>query len=101
MSDKPSFKVIFKINGLFLRALISAGVAWLFWQGYRSGSFVMGGFAGMFAATGGFLLLKALFELFTLSLRITHWGRFKRKGAAPKADPVARQEELRAKGLIR
>lgn len=101
MSDQPTLADIGRINSACLRAAFGFAGAWLFWR------LAVPGFEAflLFSAIWGFggLLCagKACIEIAKLLLRMRRWSRFKRQGVDPKADPIAHEQELRAKGLIK
>ena len=101
MSDTSTWPQIWKINGRFLRATFCAGFAWLCWQGYLAGIGWLGLFAVMFACGALIHGVIALFGAIRMIVGSFKWRRFKRTGVAPKADPVARETDLRKAGLIR
>lgn len=101
MSGSSGWAKVLKINGRFLRATFCGVIAWGCWLGFEAGSVLLGMFAVMFACGtiwhGGI----ALFQSIQIVVGSFKWRAFKRKGAKPKADPVAGEADLRATGLIK
>ncbi|MEO0624685.1 MAG: hypothetical protein AAFU49_12935 [Pseudomonadota bacterium] len=103
MTDAPSgWTTVWKINAACLRVTASGVLAWLFWQGGTEP-----GFEGLLFVAAIFALVAvkhagiALIETVRLVLRARKWARFQAKGAKPKADRMAAEADLKARGLIR
>lgn len=101
MSEGTAWGQVGKINGHFLRASACAGIAWACWQGFEAGSILLGMFTAIFACGAVWHGLIATFQTLRILIGSFKWRRFKRGGAAPKADPVAGEDALRAGGLIK
>ncbi|MEM7399827.1 MAG: hypothetical protein AAF354_12930 [Pseudomonadota bacterium] len=100
MSDVPTLANILKISGLCLRACFGFAGAWIFWRMAVPGFEAFALFAVIWAIGGAICAGKALVELIRMLLRMRKMNAFARKGSDPKADPVAKTDDLRAKGLI-
>ena len=90
-----------QINLDLVRACAGFGLAWVFWQMHRL-EFCMLEFIAVACALAGVKRLgMALFGVGKLILGRRKVGAYRKRGAAPKADALAREEDLRAKGLIK
>ncbi len=101
MSDKPSWKTIGKVNGAFIKAMVALGAGWLFWRMAVPGFDLFGAYGAIFAIGGVALFCAATYQLIRTITKSLTWGRFKAKGKDPKADPMASETDLDAKGLTR
>lgn len=101
MSEVKAWGQVGKINGQFLRASACAGITWACWQGFEAGSILLGCFAVMFASGTVWHGTVALFKTLRILIGSFKWRRFKRGGVTPKADPVAGEDALRTRGLIK
>ena len=82
------WRPILRINGLFVSATIALFYGWLCWQ-MASPEWWAFWLVAMLSALGGALqLLRALFELIGLLLRLRRWRRFEASGVTPRADPM-------------
>jgi len=101
MVDRPAWGAVLQINRTFLSASFSAGIAWLFarigapgWTGWDIVAILFG-----YGALKG--TVRALLGIFWLIQRDLTWSRYRARGAAPKADQLANDADLKAKGLIK
>lgn len=101
MSATPSWKHILKINGHLLAAGLAGAFAWGFDQIGHGDWVLFKLFAAMFAVTALVKFCQALWAITMLILRSLTWARYKRQGVTPKADTLADQAALRARGLIK
>lgn len=101
MSDSSAWAQVGKINGRFLRATFCGGFAWACWQGFEAGSVLLGCFAVMFACGALWHGGMAVFQSIKVIVGSFKWRKFKRSGAKPKADAIATEAELRARGLMK
>lgn len=103
MSESSGFWPTFlKFSAACLRATASGALAWLFWQagalpGFEACLFL----AAIFGLVAVKHTIIAVIEIVRLIRRDLNWARFRRQGAAPKADRMASDAELRKRGLIR
>lgn len=91
---------ILRFSGLCLRASCGFAGAWVFWQMAVPGFEAFALIATIWAIGGAICVGKALVELIRMLLRMRKMSAFARKGSDPKADPMAKADALRAKGLI-
>ncbi|MEM7530456.1 MAG: hypothetical protein AAF416_22955 [Pseudomonadota bacterium] len=102
MTEAPLWPAIWKINGNCLRAAMGFGFGWVFLEWSTAPGFELAAlFAGLFALGGALCAVRAVIGTIKLILRQRRWARYGAQGAAPKADRLAREADLRAKGLIR
>lgn len=101
MSGVSGWTTVWKINGRFLRATFCGGLAWGCWRGFEAGSTLLGLFAVAFVCGAIWHGSIALFQSLQIIIGSIKWRRFKRGGTTPKADPVAVEADLQAKGLIK
>lgn len=101
MSDNITLANVAKFSGLCLRATFGFAGAWLFWRMAAPGFEAFALFAVIWALGGAICACQALFHLCKMLLRLRKMAAFKKKGADPKADPMAKDADLRAKGLTR
>lgn len=101
MTGKLTFKTIRLVNGLFLRAAFGFASGWVFWQLAVPGWEIFKLHAVMLTVGGVICLIKALFHLTVQIIQSLTWARFRAQGSEPKADPIASDEELRAKGYTK
>lgn len=102
VTDPSGWKPVWKINGAFLRAAAGFGLAWLFWQAAQLPGFELVLYlAAVFVIVGVKHAGVALIELIKWIWRIRRWAKYRRQGSAPKADRIASEADLRARGLIK
>ncbi len=100
--DKSGWALVWKINGDFLRASLGLGLGYGFWLlRVSEGHELFGYVAIMFACVGAFRAVTALSGMFKLILSFSKWFRYRKKGAAPKADRMAEDSDLSAGGLFK
>ena len=93
---------IWKINAACLRAAAGFGFAWVFWQGaLLPGWELFLYLAVVFGIVGVKHSGIALIEIVRWIWRMRKWARYRRQGSAPKADRIASEADLRARGLMR
>lgn len=101
MSKSSANPTIWTINGEYLRATLGLGLARLFWEIARPGVDLSAFLALIFAVAGAKRLVIALWLTGRFLLRHRREARFKAQGADPKADPMSKSDDLRAKGLTK
>ena len=102
MADKSGWALVWKINGDFLSAALGLGLGYGFWRLCLSSGFELYGYiAVMFAIVGAFRAATALAGMAKLIFSLRKWARYEKRGAAPKADRLAGEAELRRKGLLK
>ena len=102
MADKTGWALVWKINGDFLRATLSLGIAYGFWLLQTSQGFELYGYAAAICAViGAFRLATGIVGAIKLVLSLRKWARYGKQGATPKADRLAGRTELRRKGLVK
>lgn len=101
MSDKSGWPLVWKINGDFLRALLSFGLGYGFWLLRQSEGFELYGYiAVMFAVVGAFRAATGFAGMVKLMMSLRKWARYQSKGEMLKADKMAGDAELRDRGLL-
>lgn len=90
-------KLVFRLSG----AAILAGAAWVFWQVGVGDWIFFRLVAANFAGGAVICLVQALWHFVQLLRHLSRLGRFKRKGAAPKADRMASAQDLDESGLLK
>lgn len=98
VSPQHPFKIF---NVECLRASASFALAWGCWQAHGPQTMIFGFMAVIFAAVGVKRMWFALAALVRLIKSRRKIERFKASGAAPKADRMAGDDDLRARGLIK
>lgn len=102
MAEDSTRKLQKQINLNALRACGGFGMAWLAWQAYATPDGFFFGFLAACAAVGGAInAVKVLWGLGRLAFAGRGLRGFKRKGAAPKTDRMARTEDLKKRGLLK
>lgn len=99
--ETSSWKAFVEINVNFLRAALGFGLAWGAWQLYAPTTWIFGLIAVVSALAGAMVFMKAVFGITKLILAQRKLASFRSKGAAPKADQLAQNKELRKQGLIK
>ena len=100
MSEVTAWEQIWKINQRYLRALFCGFIAWLCAHGPQAGVNWLVYFAILFAAGAIVHGAIALFQTIKAVVATMRWLRCKSKGADPKADQLARRDDLRKGGLL-
>jgi hypothetical protein len=101
MSDDIGWKPVLEINLNFLRAILGFGLGWWMWN-LSSPEWLLFGFVAVVAAIAGAKrFIQALWGVSRLILRRIKLKRYRRQGARPKADTLAQENDLRARGLIK
>jgi len=101
MTDDIGWKPVLEFSDHMVRASAGFGLGWLLWQmnGPVWPFFI---YVAVCCALGGVVrLLKALGVLMRLFVRAIKLGGYRKKGNAPKADRLATEAELKARGLFR
>ncbi len=93
-------KPVREINIAFLRAAFGFGLAWVSWQLYAPEAFLFGLIAAAAAIGATKRLIEGLWKTWRLMARERKLARYRRQGGAPKADTLADEDDLRARGLI-
>lgn len=83
------------------RTLIAALLAYVVWRAYSPEFYLFGFLAAILAFAALKRFFHALFGIGKLVAGSIRWTGFQRKGAAPKADPIATKAELRRRGLTK
>ncbi|MEP1520924.1 hypothetical protein [Ascidiaceihabitans sp.] len=100
MSDDIGWKPVWEINLNFLRASVGFSLGWLMWQAYSPEWFYFGFVSVLCWIGGAKRLIQALWGLMRLLLRKRKLSRYRRQGTTPKADKLAQENDLRARGII-
>ena len=110
MSADPSHRepvvgfwaTFWKVNLAALRAVASGAIAWWFWRfSDANGLSLLIFAAALFAIIAVKHAVIALVAVIRMIMRQRKWARYRQQGTNPKADRMASEEDLRAKGLIR
>lgn len=101
MSKSSTDPTFWTINAEYLRATLGLGLTWLFWRIAGPNLDLFAFLAVIFAIAGAKRLAIALWLTGRFLLRHRREARFKARGADPKADPMAKSKDLRAKGLTK
>ena len=101
MADKSDWELIKDVNFDALRATGALGMAWITWQAYSPTWFLFGLLAAAFAAGGFICTCRVVINAIRLIIRTTRRARFKAKGTDPKADGMAKMEDLKQRGLTK
>jgi len=100
MSERVTLKAILKINADCLRAALFGALAWGFWQLHSEGDFIFGVFAALFAFGFVKAVVVAIYGIGKLILKQRAQTQYRAQGAKPKADSLARESDLRQRGLL-
>lgn len=99
---ETGWTTIWKINAASLRATASGAIAYgLWWVSLHPGHSIAVFFAVLFAIVGVKHAGIALIELIKWILRTWRWAKYRAQGSPPKADRIASEADLKARGLIR
>lgn len=101
MAGSASSNPIFEINTTFLRGALGLGLGWGAWQIASPELWLFGWVAIVAAAAGTIKVAQGLFGVVKLIRGQRKLAKYERKGVAPKADAMAQERELRARGLIK
>lgn len=101
MFEDVTLTNILKFSMLCLKASFGFWGAWLFWRISVPGFEAFLLFAVIWAAGGAYCAGRALHHLTKMLLRMRRMSRLKRKGIDPRADPKAKDDDLRKEGLTR
>lgn len=100
MSDDIGWKPVWEINLNFLRAGLGFGLGWVMWQLYAPEWFYFGFVSVVCWVAGAKRLIQALWGLLRLVRRKQNLSGYRKQGAAPKAEKLAQESDLRARGLV-
>ena len=101
MTNDIGWKPVIEFGDHMVRASAGFGLGWLFWEmnGPDWPFFI---FFAVCCAVGGLIRLWMAFRvLLRLLGRARKLGSFRKKGKTPKADRLATEAELKARGLFR
>lgn len=101
MSDAAARKPFVQFNIECLKASAGIYIGWVLWAVAEHGYEFFFLMSVLFYFAGFKRALIALFILGKLILGMRKLAQFKRKGATPKADSLASEDDLRKKGLTR
>jgi hypothetical protein len=101
IDGKPGFRAILRINMLFLTSIGVLGYAWMFWQWASPVNWGAGLIATVGAMAGASLLIRAIGEVIGLVLHGRKLRRYKAQGGTTRGDPIARESDLKKRGMTR
>ncbi len=101
IDGKPGFRAILRINMLFLLSIGVLGYAWMFWQWTSPVNWGAGLIAIISAMAGASLLISAIGEVISLVLHGRKLRRYKAQGGETRGDPMASENDLKQRGMVR
>lgn len=101
MSEAPGSGIILKINGALLRASLGLGLGCWLWRLTAPVDFALRFVAVVLMIGGTRQLTIGLWHLVRHLWAQRRMARYRRQGGTPKADRMASEDDLRAKGLLK
>lgn len=101
MFGLATWKVILRINLHFLAASLGFALAWAIWDLTATGLEILRVGAVIFAFIGLKQTCLGLIGILKVIADRRKWRRYRAQGVSPKADQMANEAVLRARGLIR
>ena len=101
IEGRPGLKAILRINIRFIAAFMALGYGWLCWQ-LASPEMWGLGIAAVICGIGGALhLIATVWQMVALIVRDRKVRDFAARGGKTRADRMAREEDLKSRGMIR
>lgn len=101
IDGKPGFRAIVRINMLFILSIGVLSYAWMFWQWASPVNWGAGLIAIISGMAGISLLIRAIGEVVSVVLHGRKVRRYQAQGSKTRSDPMARETDLKKRGLIR
>lgn len=99
--EKTSWKHIWEVNRLCGGGCLLLALGWMCWHGPTMELWWLQPLAGLLVFCGAVNLLKGCVKAIPVIWGWWRWGRYQRKGVAPRADKMARERDLLGKGSKR
>jgi uncharacterized membrane protein len=101
MKQKSDWMLVWQVNADALRSCGSAAMAWITWQSVGTDFYVLGFLSVIFGCAAVICAFRALANTVRLISRILTWRRYRKQGVTPRADGMARQQDLEGRGLLK
>lgn len=94
-SDPIGWKQVWEINRQFIGGSLGLGLGWLCWRmPFQEEFWWIWVLSGILMASGAVSFAKALIQIVRLLWGLRRWGRYQRQGTTPRADQMAREQDL-------
>lgn len=101
IDGKPALKAILRVNLRIVTALLVLGYGWLCWQGTSPQMWGLGLTAILCGIGGALHLAGAVVQAVRLLLQAGKVRRFAAQGGQTRGDRMARDADLKSRGMIR
>lgn len=93
--DPIGWKQVWEINRQFAGASLGLGLGWLCWRTpFQDEWWWIWGLGAILIFGSAIGFAKALIQLVKLLWSLRRWGRYHRQGTTPRADQLAREQDL-------
>ncbi|MEM7427867.1 MAG: hypothetical protein AAF441_17370 [Pseudomonadota bacterium] len=101
MSEQSQWAPSLRIAVHLLLAGVAFGVGWWLWSISDREWWMFGIYGAIFALGGAIRLGQAFLEVINILIRRRRMAKYGSQGAAPKADRMAGEDDLRDRGLLK